>query len=562
MAFKKLVLTTLFVAITGSVSGQDYLLSVSDGTISEGGSGSLTISLDNNGADMQGWSFGVCNDTASLVCTDAVDGSTTATVNQGGPPGFNQIGIFDEGFTVGVVICFTGCAVLAPGTGYELNVATYDGIAEGTTSVGFCDTLGTPPVETVVVVNGSSVTPTQNSGSVDVVGVPDPEYTYNAGESSANYNPADGNASASVAISIAETDNSGLGAPFPNETQGFSMGISNGSEVTPTAVNLSLPFSADFAESNLLSNGWTIGVVYSFTGGNTLPFPVETTVINADYETGGSMAGDEDGATVALTWDDGLGSPPVANVVVVGGASVDASLDDGSITLNAVVTIDFVRGDANGDERVNIADGIWIIYELFLSGPVSTCPIARDANGDSQVDTADAIYVIHYHLLDGPQPAAPFPDCGQSDGQTPEDCSDSGCSDGGGSAPVTFFDDIQPLFSSACTPCHSPDGFDGNGPSMGLILTENAYDNIVDVPSFECNVLNRVHPGDASMSWLYRKVAGTHVDQDILDLGCCADTDGDGEPDGCGAQMPAFGNCCLDETDIELIAAWIVGGAN
>ena len=247
MAFKKLVLTTLFVAITGSVSGQDCLLSVSDGTISEGGSGSLTISLDNNGADMQGWSFGVCNDTASLVCTDAVDGSTTATVNQGGPPGFNQIGIFDEGFTVGVVICFTGCAVLAPGTGYELNVAPYDGIAEGTTSVGFCDTLGTPPVETVVVVNGSSVTPTQNSGSVDVVGVPDPEYTYNAGESSANYNPADGNASASVAISIAETDNSGLGAPVPNETQGFSMGISNGSEVTPTAVNLSLPFSADFA---------------------------------------------------------------------------------------------------------------------------------------------------------------------------------------------------------------------------------------------------------------------------------------------------------------------------
>ena len=23
-------------------------------------------------------------------------------------------------------------------------------------------------------------------------------------------------------------------------------------------------------------------------------------------------------------------------------------------------------------------------------------------------------------------------------------------------------------------------------------------------------------------------LAGTHVDQDILDLGCCADTDGDG----------------------------------
>ena len=146
------ILSLLFL-FGGLVSAQDYILSISGGTISEGGSGSLTVTLDSSaGADVQGWSFGACNDTASLVCTDAVDGSTTATVNQGGPPGFNQIGLFDEGFTVGVVICFTGCAILPPGTGYELNIATYDGIAEGTTSVDFCDTLGSPPVVTVIVV--------------------------------------------------------------------------------------------------------------------------------------------------------------------------------------------------------------------------------------------------------------------------------------------------------------------------------------------------------------------------------------------------------------------------
>ena len=42
------------------------------------------------------------------------------------------------------------------------------------------------------------------------------------------------------------------------------MGLSNGSEVFPTAVNLSLPFTPDFAEDNLFTGGWTIGVVYSF----------------------------------------------------------------------------------------------------------------------------------------------------------------------------------------------------------------------------------------------------------------------------------------------------------
>ena len=168
-------------------------------------------------------------------------------------------------------------------------------------------------------------------------------------------------------------------------------------------------------------------MVYSFTGGNTLPFPVETTVINADYETGGSMAGDEDGATVALTWDDGLGSPPVANVVVVDGGSLQALFDDGSITLNAVVTVDFIRGDVKGDEKVNIADGILIIYELFPNGPTSTCPISRDANADGSVDTGDAVFVFNYRFLAGPEPSDPFPDCGQETDQTPEDCATSFC---------------------------------------------------------------------------------------------------------------------------------------
>jgi len=423
------VLALLFVVSTATIAaGQDYSLSISSGSIPDGGGGSLSFTMDNNGNAVAGWSFGACNDTAFLTCTGAADGSTTATVKNGAPPDFNQVSVFDEGFTVGVVICFTGCAVLAQGTGYELNTADYTCNQEGSTTVSYCDTLGSPPVATVVVVLGASVVPAQNSGDVACIGVPDPEYTYSAGSTSAGYNPADGNASASVAISIAETDNSGLGAPFPNDTQGFSMGLGNSSEVTATAVNLSLPFEADFGEVSIYTEGWTIGVVYSFTGGNVLAFPTDTTVITADYDTGGSMAGNETGGTASLSWDGGLGSPAVANVVVVGGGSLDANLSDGSITLNPVVTIDWTRGDVNSDDRVNIGDGIWLISELFLGGPISTCPISRDSNNDGDVTLADAVFIFSYRFLDGPMPASPFPDCGQTSGQTPEDCSDSGCS--------------------------------------------------------------------------------------------------------------------------------------
>ncbi|MBC8260951.1 MAG: hypothetical protein H8E43_03945, partial [Planctomycetia bacterium] len=98
-----------------------------------------------------------------------------------------------------------------------------------------------------------------------------------------------------------------------------------------------------------------------------------------------------------------------------------------SIALNPVVTTDFIRGDANSDGIVNIADGVWIIYELFLNGPSSNCSVASDANGDELSDIADASFIIMYRFMGGAAPTAPFPDCGQVDGQLPEDCASSSC---------------------------------------------------------------------------------------------------------------------------------------
>ena len=43
------------------------------------------------------------------------------------------------------------------------------------------------------------------------------------------------------------------------------------------------------------------------------------------------------------------GSPPVANVVVVGGQSIDARLEDGRVTFNLRSLLPFVRGDCNDD---------------------------------------------------------------------------------------------------------------------------------------------------------------------------------------------------------------------
>ena len=427
MVFRMCLVMTLVLSLGMVSSAQEASFNVSSGSATEGGSTTLCMTLDNSGQEIAGWSLGVCNDPAIVTVTAANSGADTETAKNGSAPDFNQIGVFPEGATQGVVLCFTGCAVVTDVSDFEMITVDYQGVTAGSASIAFCDTLGAPPVATVIVVNGASLAPTQNAGTLDVVTLPDPEYTYSAGSVSASYNPADGNASATVGISIAETDNSGLGAPFPNATQGFSMGLANSAEVTPTNVSLDLGFDPDFGEIGLFADGWTAGVVYSFTGGVTATFENATEVISADYETGGSMAGDETGATATLTWSNDLGSPPVSNVMVVGGASLDAAFEDGAIALNPVVTVDFIRGDANADARVNIADGVWIINELFLGGPANPCPISSDSNGDGNTDAGDAIYIFNYRFLDGPMPTAPYPSCGQVGDQTPEDCAASAC---------------------------------------------------------------------------------------------------------------------------------------
>ena len=75
----------------------------------------------------------------------------------------------------------------------------------------------------------------------------------------------------------------------------------------------------------------------------------------------------------------------------------------------------FLRGDANDDAKVDIADGIWIISELFRDGPEGPCQSAADANADGAVDLADANYIFNHRFAGGPQPPAPFPECGLID---------------------------------------------------------------------------------------------------------------------------------------------------
>ena len=67
----------------------------------------------------------------------------------------------------------------------------------------------------------------------------------------------------------------------------------------------------------------------------------------------------------------------------------------------------FVRGDANADLRVNIADGIWVLGFLFTGGPMPPCNAAANSNGDDRVNVADPVYSLNWLFRGGPGPPPP-----------------------------------------------------------------------------------------------------------------------------------------------------------
>ncbi len=72
----------------------------------------------------------------------------------------------------------------------------------------------------------------------------------------------------------------------------------------------------------------------------------------------------------------------------------------------------FRRGDANADGALNIADAVYILQNLFASGPKIGCPDAADSNDDEAVNIADAIYTLQNLFAQGPAIPEPHPGCG------------------------------------------------------------------------------------------------------------------------------------------------------
>ncbi|MFN0057773.1 MAG: hypothetical protein ACKVX7_04885 [Planctomycetota bacterium] len=368
-----------------------FTLSLSSASGAQGNLVTLTSSLDNNGGPVQGWSFGLCHDEASIDFISATEGATTLTIAGGALADFSSINEEIGGVTFGVVIDFFALDTLPIGLGYELLEITYQiiGPADTTTEVSYCATLGSPPVSTVMVVGGTSFTPVQESGFVVIL---------NPNRFTAEDSFGAPGFEASTNLRLTNTQN----------VSALSVSLSY-DETMLTSVGVNAAGIAAGAEFFQLQPGLAPGELAFQLIVDTVPLMgaflapgIEQLVATLDWSVSPSAL---PGSASALSFNNGFGSPPLNNVMIVSGSPVTPGLDSGTFGILEA----FVRSDCNADTTIDIADGIYLMNYLFAGGPDPTCDDACDSNDDAQIDVSDAIYVWNYALLAGPAPLAPFP---------------------------------------------------------------------------------------------------------------------------------------------------------
>ncbi len=160
-------------------------------------------------------------------------------------------------------------------------------------------------------------------------------------------------------------------------------------------------------------------VILCFGCPNVLPLDTTETLLRVDI--GFDLTGEPNGS-IRLT-DGFRDAQPVRTVYSVAGESIDLC-NNPDVALDVVLHSLYRRGDSNGDDRIDIADAIWIVAELLLDGPASSCPPATDINGDAGVDLADVTYLLNFNFLGGPPPPEPIAECGAAEALCITPCSE------------------------------------------------------------------------------------------------------------------------------------------
>ncbi len=483
--FSSLAVCSALLLCGGVYAVDNYTMAIAGPGDVSGPSGSTqsatcTVQLTHAAADpaapigAQGWSMSVEPANASItgVSTDLPFKSDPNQFNGGfdktflAPPELNG---GRSGATSAIVLCF-GCPNTLPFEATSdiltLSVDVPVGDEASTAELNFVDDLISQgqPVKTVVTEAGKSIVP-EKVGKVINVAPPPPsccnpgEFNFGWSDARVQNDSATGEGLIGYnddglcggAASVARTGDFEIYANAvsnmgENNIQGWSLSIEQLGGIDVIDVATDGTAAAPLADGGFLNGGFnktflanvadsggrdgaTSAIVICFGCPDTLPAVGTESILRLTVGKADPAAETADGT---LELNDGLvgQGQPVKNVFTVAGKSVPPCNQSTAILSVSIAPPQgdtFIRGDGNDDGKVNIADPIWIISELFRNGPSSPCQRAADANDDLSVDLADATYLINYRFLGGPEPAAPFPGCDTIDAVEGISCEASSC---------------------------------------------------------------------------------------------------------------------------------------
>jgi len=81
------------------------------------------------------------------------------------------------------------------------------------------------------------------------------------------------------------------------------------------------------------------------------------------------------------------------------------NLDQADLNENGIGdACEFICGDADGGETINILDAVYLINYLYRSGPSPEPEISGDADGNGSINVLDSVYLINFLYKSGPAP--------------------------------------------------------------------------------------------------------------------------------------------------------------
>ena len=411
-------------------------LTVSDTSGLPGDTVSVAVNLELF-SNAQGFQLGISHD--GTVATPALisPGAALAATNGGTGPDFfieNTAAVGGPGLTFGAIFSLAPPLESLPAGTHEIALINYQieptALPGSISPLQITGTLGAPPISVVVTVDTASTTPVIQNGSISVttpavsnaaVTVVDPctcegllswtnEFAYDSIEILADGVLVETLAGTATSTALA------LGAA----TEYCVVGVANGTAAPGTCATGSCDIPAvGVAPSAIdcVTDYEFCEVTVTWTNGETNYSSIEVLV---DGVSAAILPGTDSTAIVTLA-----ATEVVSTIEVVATDICGIALAPISCTAECLPER-FIRGDANGDNSVDISDVIASLGFTFSGNPVG-CLDALDGNDSGSVDISDAIFMLAYIFSASSEPFAPFPACGVDPTDDGIDCANYTC---------------------------------------------------------------------------------------------------------------------------------------